>query len=629
MRSFVNKYLPYAIIAIAVLIAILPWFSEGLPSTDDFRHHITKFWAIHENGSEWQTSIYSGWPLTHFYHSLPYYVAYLFYFLPAKTMLKTSIVLSFILVGILMYLASMKLTRNKIISVAATIFYIYLPIHFEYAYLSGSVSRLWSYAIVPIVIALYFDVLENKNKGWFAISFAALMLTNLNQAFTMVPILLAILLLNFSTKRVKNTAITAIFALLLISFWFVPLVLESSESSAAKTQVFGGYPGSTTYTSIFSRTFELSTESRPFYIGYSLIILAALSLLLTYPNKKTFIITTILGIFLTTNASVLKFVPFSSMYLYSIYFFQIVLVFACIMAATTVYAATKINYGKIIAIAIIAAFIIDVYPAVTEYRWVDTTEQFINSPQLITALKWVGAQPGQFRVYTLLGETPYIWHNKFEIGTEWMGYREGALNPIRKITDNLEVEYRRNPRDKTANDILEYFGTKYVVGPCGEANVAYSLGPYCVYDHAAKPLVFTPEKIEQGSFEYSDVDVNTAYVKECSNICGKNNNATITNILFEPKEITFKAQSQGAYVLVASSYLEKHFSAYIDGKETPIIPAWPKYMLIYVPSGNHDISIKYGTHTTHLIFGLISIITLAGIVYLELRKKPTTENTTL
>jgi len=72
-----KKYILYGILALVFIIALLPWLKEGVPVTDDYRHHAMRTAFIKEQittgeFSEWMPHLYGGWAFSHFYHPFFY-----------------------------------------------------------------------------------------------------------------------------------------------------------------------------------------------------------------------------------------------------------------------------------------------------------------------------------------------------------------------------------------------------------------------------------------------------------------------------------------------------------------------------------------------------------------------------
>lgn len=642
-----EKFIYLVLIAI-IIFSILPWFKEGMPYTDDFRHHITKFWWIKYSFEhygkivEWMPLIYSGWPLTHFYHSLPYFLSLPFIlFMNAVTALKASIVTSFILSAIAMFFAAKKLTGKNEIAAIAPIFYTLAPMHFEFAYLSGSLSRLWTYVFLPLAFVYFIKMIEDGSKKDIittGILFAALVYTNINVAFTLSIVLFIYLIYHFiikekkiNYKTFKNLMLTALITIGIISFWLIPFALENDQSSAIgqATKAFGGNPGSLSYKSLFIRDFGIKPSDgenvRYFYIGFSLILFAVISFFIKkFEYRNVFVLLAILCIFIATNTWVLKIVPFSELVSYTQYFILVAIVILSILAAIGIYSLSKINKNSSYLIILIPLilFVVDVYPAQSTYNWSNLPiEQYLNNNQILEAYNFIKNQSGLFRVYSVVGEISYMYTEKQEIGLEWTGFREGAFKPIRSLTDELLNSIRNNISDVRSNQLLGYMGTKYHIYPCLQNfdknfKKIFTNDATCIYENPYfEPIVESPRKIIKSDTPQFLEKQSAVVLEKCETNCIDDVKPTeIENITFEPEKITFRTNGKG-YVLVKSAYFKPHWHAYVNNKEVQIRLAWPYYMLIEVPEGASDVIFKYQTNINHIAGWLISILTVIALIY--------------
>jgi len=203
----------------------------------------------------------------------------------------------------------------------------------------------------------------------------------------------------------------------------------------------------------------------------------------------------IAGILITLFSFPLYFAPYS-MVNFSWYLLMAAIPILSILAAYGTKVITKLSGIPLIIFVILAVVAIDVYPAMTTYNWVDQpSDNFVNPPDLIGVWETIAAEPGQFRVYSAVGQTPFRYHNKFEVGTEWMGYREGALQPIRTITDNIQ----KNLNTQQAQQALAYFGTKYIVAPCPPERAPQR---FCAFQHPGANLISNITRITKTDEAY-------------------------------------------------------------------------------------------------------------------------------
>ena len=649
-----KEILLYSILILIIIFSISAWFKQGIPATDDFRSHLTKFWYVKYSYEtygkflEWMPFIYSGWPLTHFYHPLSYYFSLpLMLLMKPVASLKASVALSFILSAIAMFYSANLLFKKKEIALVAAAIYLFMPMHFEFAYLSGSISRLWAYVFLPLAIAFFIKLVEENSLKYIilgALSFTVLTLSDLNIAFTLAVIMIFYLVYHLiKTKKlgIKNLSVFALLIILLSSFWLFPTLFESQQSTTMSLveKVFVSPYNPVPYKSLFVRDFGLKKVGdqtvRYFYYGYVLLALVILSAVITkFEYRIPFLILSAICFLFSTMPKILILLPFSSLIMMNYYFILVSLPLLAMLAGAVSYALSNFNkkYSFLILIAIIALFLIDVAPAQSTYSWSSNpTENYLNPPAIIDAYNFVKNQPGLFRVDSLVGEVPFVYTEKMEIGFGWMGYRQGALKPMRDISDNIFDRINKNISDEKTAEILGYLGDKYYVLPCIQNftfKTAYSNGAVCVYENPYfKPLIISPDSIiKNKNPDVFSMQLNNSAIllEDCENECTiKNNIAEIKNIKFEPEDISFETSSKNeSYVLVKSTYFKPHWKAYIDSKEAEIKEAWPIYMLIKVPAGENTIELKYENNLIHTIGRLVSGLTiLALIVLLIYRRK--------
>lgn len=573
-----NKLILIGLIAVC-LAGSLPWFQEGWPATDDFRHHLTKFWHIEQSVKsgqwfEWMPFIYSGWPLTQFYHSLPYFVSVPFlFFINSFSWLKFNMAFAFVLSVITSYYAASKLLGNDWSGFFASALFVLLPLHFEFMYVSGSVSRMWAYAFLPLVFYGFVSLLENpcwKRSCLFAVYFSLLLLTNIN--LTYVVCLVLFLFWVFQRfKAFKFILVSGVLAGLLCSFWLLPLLLESGGSGASFS-LFGNAPNSMSFESVFSRNFE----GHPFYAGIALCFFALVSLaVVKFKHRFVFGVCFLLFLFLALFAKLVVVLPFSSLIVFSYYFMLVSLFFACLLVGRGLGVLSAKSWLAVLIVFVIC--VVDVYPGVVAYNWVSKpTEQFVNPKDIINCWSFIGKQPGYFRVFSSVGELPFVYHGKFEVGGEWMGYREGALKPMRKAVDDFLA--------KPDMEVLREFGVKYVVSGCSQANPVFQSGQFCVYGFDGYPLV--------------------------------DSNATVSNLVWRNSLIGFDVDGAGGNVIVRSMRFGSHWKAFVDGSRVEINSIWPDYMQIVVPEGKHSVRFLYGASTVQYVGLVLSFTGLAVLVLL-------------
>ena len=165
-----QSYLVYGILSIVFIIAALPWIQQGVPVTDDYRHHAMRMSFIKEQiqsfeYSEWMPYLYGGWPFMEFYHPMFYVIS-----LPIITLLgpivslkaMTLVCYLFALLGT--FYGVNLLFNNKNIALFASVAY-FMSSHFLFhATVSGALPRLMAIGLVPIVSCIFIKSLEEKTK---------------------------------------------------------------------------------------------------------------------------------------------------------------------------------------------------------------------------------------------------------------------------------------------------------------------------------------------------------------------------------------------------------------------------------------------------------------------------------
>lgn len=721
-----SKNVMLVVLGFLVIYTILPWLQQGVPATDDFRHHVTKFWflkdSIQKTGKvhEWVPYIFGGWPLAHYYHSLPYYASLpLIIFLNPVTALKWSIVFSLAAAAITMFIAARIYSGKDSIALVAAALYTYAPIHFEFAYLSGSISRMWGHIFfAPALLLFLTAVLKNQNTDenkngkkyyfWAGISYALLVLTNINMAFT-VGIFWTFIIIyrlisdirslegivaivqgkqsgessksgesgEFAIHDVdedeaqrtaakdskdsiksnikelgKGIGLIALIVFGLTAYWLIPLYIESYESTTVSyvgTGLFGNSPSPTALGIFVARQFGFdSAGARHFYIGFFGLALAMFAIFFSknLEHKWLFLFLILAGFAIASSGFILNHIPLSRMSQYSIYYMLDSMVFAYLIAGFAITAIanfSKKHYWIIFAVLLTIA-LADVIPAARTYRWVNLPDWMLyNPPQIIQAWSFVGQQPGDFRVYSIIGEVPYMYHGKQEVGTVWMGYRDGALKYIRQAADDIEYGFTGSKaQSESIANALGYMSAKLLVLPCGDYpefyKQEYNQNGVCVYSNKFYgPIVDGVNRIVKANVsvnEFSFANTDAIVSEDCKVSCITDvEPAVISDVAITFDKISFNAKAdEKGYAIVKSTYFRPHWKAYSDGKEVSIQEVWPKFMLIEVPSGEHKIELRYVTNATHTVSTAITIATIFGIIgYLFLqsrKKKENKDNTT-
>ncbi|MBN2420923.1 YfhO family protein [Candidatus Woesearchaeota archaeon] len=595
----------YIILAVIFLIMILPWLKQGIPVTDDYRHHFSRFWILNEqagnfNFSEWIPNMYGGWPQFHFYHPM-------FYVLNIPTILllnpgdalKLATFLAYIISLLGTFFAGKTLFKNNRIALFGAIAYT-LSSHFLFhATVSGALPRLTAIALVPITSALFIKALENKDGKSVAISgifSAVLFMMHTSVAIPTFIVFAIYAVLNTlqekSSRSIISGAIVALIILGISAAWVVPLIFEKEYASLPSQNSL-----ESPYIEQTSRTFGIVNENGKFvrsnFFGYSIMALSIIGLFLLKNNRTTYIIKggLIASVLLYFNFSgLLKFMPFFSTAISgSTTFFIAILVFNAVFLAAAVAEALSVSFKKsYILHLLLVVVIIELYPGISafSYSWNQAPASDIYNPSAITdAWNFVKELPGNFMVFSSIGICAEAFHEKQEFGFDWVGCPQCVGEKTYKLHNEIWNNFTQGMKD---DSLLGYLGVKYYVAPCSfnlNNKLAYSNGAVCVYEN---------EKF-------------TSLIES---------NAGITDVVFENGLISFTSSSNSKEkATIKANYFKPHWHAYIDGKETEISGAWPEYMAISIPEGEHSIELKYKTNILHIVSWCITFLTAILIFY--------------
>lgn len=592
-----KKWVCYLVLFLVVVLVIVPWIRPGMLFTDDLRHHATRFVFLHDsvvgNHSffEWMPYIYSGWPLFHFYHPMSYLLSLpLIVLFQPLVALKLSVALALVL-GLFFMFFTVGAVWGRSVGLFAAVLYVFCPFVFECVYVAGSVPRVWAYAFAPLVVFFFIRMLcdcRMRDLLLFCVFFVLLFLCHIHFCYVVCLLLLVYCIYHgVYVGRLPWLGFVVIL-FLVVSFstpWVLPLLIENHDSASAtsvNTDMFGASPGLTSLESIFYREFGKQQVDGHwmnfFYIGLTPLIASLIALLVLNLKHKKFLAISYVTFLALLLAKILPFniykiIPFSGA-IFATEYLLIPLTFTMAILTGALLAAC-LKKSKIITILIILIIIIDIGPAYIAYNIThQPTEQFTNPTGLIAQWKQLKPLPQDFRVYSVIGQIPFYYHNKYEVGTKWMGYRQGAFKNMRTLLDTLEKQFMNNPADMSMLQQYGYLGVKYIVSPC--------------IQNMPLPTYGTPT---EGFCTY----INPYYEPLITS------NLTITNQTFTPTKISFTTTGPGQ-VLVKSEYFEPHWKS-----NYKITPTTLKYMQVQIPEGTHNVEIKYTTNKDHIISWIICI----------------------
>ncbi len=594
----------YGILLFVFIFSILPWMKEGLPMTDDYRHHATRIWFVQEQiknleYSEWMPNMYGGWPFLHYYHPLFYIIS-----IPVAALFSTLSVLKimtaviFALALAATFYAANLLFKDKEIALLAAVAY-FLSSHFMFhATVSGALPRLAAIGIAPLVMAFFVKALEEKSRKYAikgGILLAVLLLMHISVAVPVMIICFVYAIYDLYCKK-NIKAVLKPAAMILICFglaaaWFIPMMLEKEYGNFPESSAKLEAPPLKQTTRTFGIMHDGKNYIRSNYFGYSVLALALLGLVFIKKNKTVdFLKIGFLAslIFYFNLLGLLNFIPFVKTALTgTTNFFITGLVFNAVMLAGAGAKALAKKYKKEYLIyAAVLIIIIELYPSVNafSYGWTEfDTENFVNHPALVDAWEFIKEQEGNFAVISTIGYSAEIYHQKQEFGFDWVGCPQCVQKITYETHNELWKIFNSGAKD---DDVLGYLGVKYYVVPCQtklENKLAYTNNGVCVYENEKfKPMV--------------------------------DSNAAISSIVYEMDKVSFVTESSSEEeVLVKINNFKPHWKAYVNGKETQINKVWPEFMMIKVPAGKNDIVMDYKTNKLHMFSWFITFLTAALI----------------
>ena len=599
----------YGILVLVFILSVLPWMKEGIPFTDDYRHHASRAWFVKEEFklmqfSEWMPYIYGGWPFFHFYHPMFYLItspiAVLF---NPILFLKIATIAAYAIALFGTFYAAKVLFKDEEIAMITAIAY-FMSSHFLFhATVAGALPRLMAIALVPLASSFFIKALEENSKKMVAVSavlLAVLFMTHMSVAVPVFIICFMYLLyntyLNKDLKSFGKGVLIFMIAVLLSAAWLLPLLLEKDYGNFPESEEKIGAP----YLEQSFRNFGIHHNGQHYirsnYFGYATLALAIIGLLFIRKNNTVNFLKVgfIASIFLYFNIfSLLNYIPLLKTALTgsSSYFISAVVFNAAMLAGMTAKSLSK-TLKKNYPIYLIAAIIlIELYPGLNafSYGWSgQKTENFINPPALIQAWDFIKQQEGNFAVFSSVGQASEIYHNKQEFGFDWIGCPQCVQKETYRIHNSIWQNFTKGIKD---DEQLGYLGVKYYVIPCQhkvENKLAYTNGAVCVYENEKfKPMIDSESKI--------------------------------SDVKYGLDSLSFKSESEKATAaIIKINYFKPHWRAYINGNEVQISEAWPEFMSISVPAGQNKVLFKYETNTVHIVSWFITFLTIVlGVYYIR------------
>lgn len=242
-----------------ILISLLPLisiFRKGTYESGDLTIHTgfaISFYESLKDGNfipRWSSQIIYGYgyPLFIFVYPLPYYLVALLHFLGFNFINSLKIVLasSFIVSGITMYLFVKEELENKYSAFVATLIYLFSPYHLVDLHFRVALGEVISFAILPLCFLTVKKLSNKMSFSWFlfsSISFSLLILSHQAISLISFPFIIIYCLYLWiieNRKKIKYLLIyilSLVIGLLLSSFYWIPVVLESKYINLLSTGI--------------------------------------------------------------------------------------------------------------------------------------------------------------------------------------------------------------------------------------------------------------------------------------------------------------------------------------------------------------------------------------------------------
>lgn len=604
-----KSHIIYGILLLIFIVSMLPWLKEGIPITDDYRHHAARAWFVKEefkqmHFSEWMPYMYGGWPFFHFYHPMFYLITspIALLFTPI-VFLKISTILAYAVALFGTFYAAKTLFKDDEVALIAAIAY-FMSSHFLFqATVAGALPRLTAMALVPLASAFFIKALEENSKKTMVISVILLTILFMMHNSIAIPAfivcfvyLLYDLYLNRTAKSFGKGFLIFAMVILLSSAWLLPMLLEKNYGNFPENEEKIQAP----YLEQSFRSFGINHNGQHYirsnYFGYATLVLALLSLIFIRKNKTiNFLkIGFIASVFFYFNIfNILDLIPMLNTALTgnSSYFISTVVFNAVMLAGIGAKSLSKKLKKDYLIYIIAIIIIIELYPGLNafSYGWSgQKTENFVNPPELIQAWNFVKQQDGNFAVLSSVGQAAEIYHSKQEFGFDWVGCPQCVQQKTYKIHNAIWQNFTKGIKN---DEQLGYLGVKYYVVPCQAKmnnELAYSNNAVCVYENEKF------KSIIEGDAKITDIKYGLDSLSFTSNA---------------EKETT---------AIIKINYFKPHWHAYVNGKEVQISEAWPEFMSIDIPPGENKVSFNYKTNMLHIVSWFITFLTIIlGVYYIR------------
>jgi len=240
MKKF--DWLALLLIVILALIGVKALFHPGFYTSHDGEHQVIRLIHFVKGLKDGQLPVRwagppafngYGYPLFIFTYRFPFYIGSIFYFLGLSFIdsIKAVFIFTYILSGLVMYLAQKKIWRNSLAALIGAIFYLWAPWRFSTILVRASLGEAVAFVFLPLVIWAVID----KRLLLGAFSLACLFLSHGMLTFLFLPFLLALIIFFLYRSKNKKSLIIDYWLLIILAlatsaFYWLPALIEKKET---------------------------------------------------------------------------------------------------------------------------------------------------------------------------------------------------------------------------------------------------------------------------------------------------------------------------------------------------------------------------------------------------------------
>lgn len=228
------------ILTISAIPFISMFLTQSVPHTHDGPVHLARIASYYKELSygqippRWASELNFGvgMPLFNFMYHIPYLIASIpvFFSFSLVTAYKISLLISFLLSGVGMFLFSRKLFGDVPRAYFVTLLYQFAPFHLVELVVRGSVGEAYTYSFLPFVLYGILMVAETPSSiRILCTSIATALLILSHNAISLVSFAVAVLFALWIGPRAKNRLIILLPLLIglgLTTFYWLPAVFE-------------------------------------------------------------------------------------------------------------------------------------------------------------------------------------------------------------------------------------------------------------------------------------------------------------------------------------------------------------------------------------------------------------------